>query len=119
MKSESYIATVPLSAANSNKKVITSWRNDKFAANIASFLNKTTTDRPIDRDPPTSSHRVYSEDLAAASAFVRVDEKDSPLACPYLDKHPIQRRAARSFCRNSTQDSRPEYANDRCANLPN
>ncbi|KYM93867.1 hypothetical protein ALC62_15569, partial [Cyphomyrmex costatus] len=60
------------------------------------------TDRPVDHDPPTLSHRVCSKDLVAASAFVRVHEKDSPLACPYLNKHQVQRRAARSFCRKST-----------------
>ncbi|KYM75819.1 hypothetical protein ALC53_13884 [Atta colombica] len=35
-------------------------------------------------------------DLAAASAFIRVHEKDSPLVCPYLDKQ-MQHRIARSF----------------------
>ncbi|KYQ47136.1 hypothetical protein ALC60_13882, partial [Trachymyrmex zeteki] len=82
---------------------------------LFSPYSRAATDRPVDHYTPTLSHRVHSKDLAAASAFVRVHEKDSPLVCPYLDKYRMQHRAARSFCRNSIFTRFAEYANDRCA----
>ncbi|KYN10766.1 hypothetical protein ALC57_17373, partial [Trachymyrmex cornetzi] len=97
--------TVPLSAANNSNKKHSPTEHHNFVRHwypcSSPVYELDATDRPVDHDPPTLSHRVHSKDLAAASAFVRVHEKDSPLVCPYLDKHRMQHRTARSFCRNS------------------
>ncbi|EGI65530.1 hypothetical protein G5I_05919 [Acromyrmex echinatior] len=53
------------------------------------------TDRLVDHDPPTLSHRVHSKDLAAASAFVRVHEKDSPLSNKEIKlKRPVTKKVS-------------------------